>query len=185
MFMQDIERLFTEKVSEYLRAGYIFSTETMRDSQGEHCKVDLKKENHFIRVRLWNFSEMNGNGISLEVLSSEGEGIVKHGIVWNSDLEEVEIQKFYRVSRWKEFFACESDYAKAQVGEKRYARYKARAEHPKQLPEKAKAIILPYVRRMKGFKSAKLADVDVVLKVDGHYEASVRGRRVVLFQKEV
>lgn len=43
MYMQDIEKRFTEKVAEYLTAGYIFSQETMRGLQGEMCKVDLKR----------------------------------------------------------------------------------------------------------------------------------------------
>lgn len=42
-----------------------------------------------------------------------------------------------------------------------------------------------YTMYMKRVKSVKLSDIDAVLKVKGHYEASVRGKRVVLFQKEV
>lgn len=38
MHMQDIQKRFTEKVAEYLTAGYIFSQETMHGSQGEMCK---------------------------------------------------------------------------------------------------------------------------------------------------
>lgn len=74
-----------------------------------------------------------------------------------------------------------------QADRKRYDRYKSKstAEQPKQLAEKANKIVLPCVKLVKGFKSTKLADIDVVLKVNGHYEASVRGKRVVLFQKEV
>lgn len=39
MYMQDIEKRFTEKVAEYLTAGYIFSQETMRWLLSLGCNV--------------------------------------------------------------------------------------------------------------------------------------------------
>lgn len=185
MYMQDIEKRFTEKVAEYLAAGYIFSQETMRGSQGEMCKVDLKREDSFIRIRLLGFYEIDMDGISLDVMSNETDGLADRSTVWDKDFEKVVSEKFCCASSRKNFYIAEDDYEKANIREKRYSRYKARAKHPQQLPEKAKAIVLPYIKRMKGFKSVKLSDIDVVLKVNGHYEASVRGKRVVLFQKEV
>lgn len=185
MYMQDIEKRFTEKVAEYLTAGYIFSQETMRGSQGEMCKVDLKRGDSFIRIRLLGFYEIDMDGISLDVMSNEADGLADRSTVWDEDFEKVVSEKFCYASSRKNFYIAEDDYEKAHIREKRYSRYKARAKHPQQLPEKAKAIVLPYIKRMKGFKSTKLADIDVVLKVDGHYEASVRGKRVVLFQKGV
>lgn len=70
MYMQDIEKRFTEKVAEYLTAGYIFSQETMRGLQGEMCKVDLKRGDSFIRIRLLNFYEIDMDGISLGAMCS-------------------------------------------------------------------------------------------------------------------
>lgn len=179
LLMKDIEALFTRKVAEYLADGYIFNTKTMSGSQ-----VDLKKGKSFVRISLRYFSDMLQSGISLIVMSSEKEGFAdRYG--HDSDFENVETKRFYKVSTWKEVFVEDIEEAE-QADQKRYDRYKSKntAEQPKQLAEKANKIVLPCVKRVKGFKSTKLSDIDAVQKVKGHYEASVRGKRVVLFQKE-
>ena len=52
MNQNDINRAFTEKVTELIAQGYQINPATMGGSQGEIGKVDLRKGNDIIRVLL-------------------------------------------------------------------------------------------------------------------------------------
>ena len=51
MNQNDINRTFTEKVTELIAQGYQINPATMSGSQGEHAHVDLRKGCGFERVR--------------------------------------------------------------------------------------------------------------------------------------
>jgi hypothetical protein len=52
MTQNDINLLFTQKVTELIAQGYQIHTRTMPGSQGEIAKVDLYKGSEIIRVLL-------------------------------------------------------------------------------------------------------------------------------------
>ena len=52
MNQNDINRMFTEKVTELIAQGYQINPATMSGSQGEHAHVDLRKGTDIIRVLL-------------------------------------------------------------------------------------------------------------------------------------
>ena len=55
MNQNDINRMFTEKVTELIAQGYQINPATMSGSQGEYAHVDLRKGTEIIRVLLGNF----------------------------------------------------------------------------------------------------------------------------------
>ena len=52
MNQNDINRMFTEKVTELIAQGYQINPATMSGSQGEYAHVDLRKGTEIIRVLL-------------------------------------------------------------------------------------------------------------------------------------
>ena len=52
MTREDVNRIFTERVTELIAQGYHINTGSMPGSQGEIAKVDLRKGSEIIRVLL-------------------------------------------------------------------------------------------------------------------------------------
>ena len=57
MNQNDINRMFTEKVTELISQGYQINPATMSGSQGEYAHVDLRKGTEIIRVLLDDASD--------------------------------------------------------------------------------------------------------------------------------
>ena len=162
MFKHEIDRLFTEKVTEYLSKGYWLNLNTMGGSQGEIAKVDLNNGQEIIRVLLDRKTTfMNETQVRLKVgRNTDTLYGSTHDTIWNENLEILEERTFCEVAQ--NFYVTPDEYQ--AIREKRSARRESRQPASIDLGEKAKEIVLPFVRRQSKCKRAKLSDIESVRK---------------------
>ena len=195
MNQNDINRAFTEKVTELLSRGYQIYPGTMGGSQGEIANVDLYKGDEIIRVLL-NHSAGHGekpDGIRL-IVGRNTDRIRMNcfdklgNTIWNAHLEILSEIEFCQIG--------ENYYTDAETGraiqKKRDTRQRARRESIRRdLPDAFKCAALKYVQRQPRMKSCKLSDIARVTRVnriswdevtpalDG-YEIEARGKNFCL-----
>lgn len=106
----DINRKFTEKVTEYIAKDYTINSHTMAGSQGEIGKIDLVKGNELIRIWLdtehdWKWKDENGfygNKIMLRVSRWVKDYDPRiDETVWMSHLNHIEEYTFYELGRFR------------------------------------------------------------------------------------
>ena len=167
MKFAEINKKFTAKVAEYIAQGW-----TINERIGDrfYCfdKVQLivGRPERPIRV---NESR-------------------DYDTIWNNHLDVIYCEEFYKIGRGRpEWYGTKEETMAAQ--DKNLERYIARQESPEQLPDKAKAIILPIIRRMPKCKSVTVREIGPVIKSvvtrrngqdTTRYTAEVRGQRVAL-----
>ena len=195
MNQNDINRAFTEKVTELLGRGYQIYPGTMGGSQGVIAHVDLYKGGEIIRVLL-DYSAGYGekpDGIRL-VVGRNTDRIRMNcfdklgNTIWNNHLAILSEIEFCQIG--------ENYYTDAETGraiqKKRDARQTARRETIRRdLPDAFKCAALKYVQRQPRMKSCKLSDITRVTRVnrsswgkvtpalDG-YEIEARGKSFCL-----
>ena len=195
MNQNDINRAFTEKVTELLGRSYQIHPGTMGGSQGEIAHVDLYRGDEIIRVLLDRFCGhgekpdgfrlivgWNTDRIRMNCFDTLGNTI------WNNHLEILSEIEFCQIG--------ENYYTDAETGraiqKKRDARRRARRESIRRdLPDAFKYAALKYVQRQPRMKSCKLSDITRVTRVnrsswgevtpalDG-YEIEARGKSFCL-----
>ena len=170
----DIEAKFTEKVAEYISKGYILNTTTMSGHQGEIAKVDVKKGNEIIRILLTSESRWTDEGTLQATTLTVGRAqkqIRKSRpfdtmctTIWNHELDIIEEQVWYSVDSNADCFSED----KAEIIEqhkKQMKRWRIReayreARNGKDITsDKAKQIVIGFIREQKGFKKASIADI--------------------------
>lgn len=181
MTYADINKRFSEIVTEYLNRGYTFNTATMGGSQGEISKVDLTDGTDIIRISVESFSNWTENTEGIEItIGRDTKGEVKpngsnhtYNTIWSGNLEIIRTERFYRISRYADFFGTESE-AKA-AAEVRSQRWKYRREpNTKYVPsEKALKIAKRIVRNRFGYSRLNPAEVKLS-KYDSEYIVSYR-----------
>ena len=195
MNQNDINRAFTEKVTELLDRGYQIYPGTMGGSQGEIAHVDLYKGDEIIRVLL-DHSVGHGekpDGIRL-IVGRNTDRIRMNcfdqlgNTIWNSHLEILSEIEFCQIG--------ENYYTDAKTGktiqEKRDARRRARRETIRRdLPDAFKCAALRYVQCQPRMKSCKLSDITRVTRINRSsrgkvtpalygYEIEARGKNFCL-----
>jgi hypothetical protein len=96
----ELEAIFTEKVSEYIKQGYRFNTSSMGGSQGEVAKVDLRKDSNDEVVRVMIDSRYDSDIGKLITRIMAGEEIREIGntrTIWNQDLKVLWEAKYIEV----------------------------------------------------------------------------------------
>lgn len=170
MNQNDINRAFTEKVTELLGRGYQIYPGTMGGSQGEIAHVDLYKGDEIIRVLL-DHSVGHGekpDGVRL-IVGRNADRICMNcfdklgNTIWNNHLGILSEIEFCQIG--------ENYYTDAETGktiqEKRDARRRARREIARRdLPDAFKCAALKYVQRQPRMKSCKLSDVTRVTRIN-------------------
>lgn len=100
MFMfKDVEKMFTEKVAQYIANGYLVNATTMAGHQGEICKLDLRKGDEVVRILI----DMTNKGWQkiYYLLVGKNTDVLYGGmdnIIWNKNLQEIERHDFYVIS---------------------------------------------------------------------------------------
>lgn len=166
----DINRIFTEKVSAMLADGFQIHTGTMDGTQGELAKVDLYKGTEIYRVLLNRFKGTNTHdGVQL-VVGKNTDHIRQntcysiHNTIWNEHLEIIFEIKFYQLG---EDYYTDKEAVSLAALNKYYARYKARIkDYCRNLPDSFKSAALKYVCRQPQMKSCKLEDITRVTRVN-------------------
>lgn len=150
----EINRKFTDKVNEYIAKGYIINSTTMTGSQGEVAKVDLTDGKEIIRIMIsecwYNDWEYKGYEIFVGKANKGKHYINAYGsfnTIWNNELTEISSEKYYQADyyRNKDWFVTEKEIK--ENSEKVIKRFVNHYNYPQPLSDKAKDIILKYVRR--------------------------------------
>jgi len=164
MKKSDINAIFTEKVSQYINAGYSISANTMSGHQGEDCKIDFVKDDELIRV--WMNYEYRDNSQDDSWLSRHRVLVLRVGrwnrpareangfcTMWNDHFETIEEKLFYRVGDNNWFVETEEDIILTQ--EKRFSRLRAKRNNYNMKDikgQKAKEIASRYMKRKVGYQ---------------------------------
>lgn len=182
-----IESIFTAKVAEYIAKGYTFNAHTMRGSQGEIAKVDLHKDEEIIRILLVDEYRYDDTKYSNRTVLIVGRYTEKlHGAwdtLWNHKLETIDREEWAKISDdW--YLTVEEVVEANEKAEKRFAnKQRATIRESRCLGDKEAMIVLPYVRRQKGCKRCKPADIKVCKIINGNnvrYDVSVPGKTFTL-----
>lgn len=194
MKFAEINKVFTEKVAEYIGKGYHINVATMSGSQsGEIGKIDLTDGKELIRVLLEDDSK---HEISVEKRWGYFYKIVRLTVgratgrfeldtsntwdtVWNNRLEVIESCEWYEINeRGREvWYGSKLDAEAAQ--EVRRERYNAADVNEivwETESEAAKKAVLPRIKREPGMKSCKAADITKIrhwVEIDSHGNADV------------
>ena len=195
MNQNDVNRAFTEKVTELLSRGYQIYPGTMGGSQGEIAHVDLYKGNDIIRVLLDHSAGHGERPDGVRLIVGRNTDRIRMNCfdklgntIWNNHLEILFEIEFCQIG--------ENYYTDAETGraiqKKRDARQRARWETIRRdLPDAFKCAALKYVQRQPRMKSCKLSDITRVTRVyriswgevtpalDG-YEIEARGKSFCL-----
>ena len=170
MNQNDINRAFTEKVTELLGRGYQIYPGTMSGSQGEIAHIDLYKGDEIIRVLLDRMSGYGEKPDGIRLVVGRNTDRIRMNCfdklgntIWNSHLEILSEIEFCQIG--------ENYYTDAETGraiqKKRDARRRTRRETIRRdLPDAFKCAALKYVQRQPRMKSCKLSDVTRVTRVN-------------------
>lgn len=173
----EIDARFTQEVGKYIGMGYTISTETMRGSQREIAKVDLVKDNDFIRILLDTYIDHDicMDKIVLSVGRIPEEKRANGWTVWNNDMEVYFTEEWYKLDDRNDYYTTPEKAEDAHA--KQLARWEANREDDTTDFDlsKAAAIVKPFVNRQKGCKSTKLANIKRVYKtIDRKGKATYR-----------
>ena len=170
MNQNDINRAFTEKVTELLSRGYQIYPGTMNGSQGEIAHVDLYKGEKIIRVLLDRFCGHGEKPDGFRLIVGRNTDRIRMNCfdtlgntIWNNRLEILSEIEFCQIG--------ENYYTDAETGRavqaKRFARWQTRREgERRELGDAFKCAALKYVQRQPRMKSCKLSDVTRVTRVN-------------------
>ncbi len=192
MFYKDLNKRFTEIVTEYMMKGYYMNTSTMRGSQGEISKVDLTDGKEIIRVLVEQFNEYGAEvyeGIQITVgRVQKSAGVTPNttgwlNTIWNDHLEVISFERFYQVGiknrNGNAYYGTREESREAMRLQSK--RRKAReVSETRDLPESAKAIVLPYVRRQPKCSRKKVSDITNVYHYKNGYKIDTISRSYVL-----
>ena len=170
----NIESIMTAKVAEYIAKGYTLSTGTMSGSQGEVAKVDVVKNKQVVRIMLTRENRYDDNGCYFALTLTVGCHTLPKArcfdrIIWNRDLEVIERREFFSVDIDADNFTENRDDLIEQH-KKQMQRWRNR-EALREMrikkditSEKAKAIVLPFIRRQNRCKRMKVEDIVKVIR---------------------
>ena len=187
MNQNDINRMFTEKVTELIAQGYQINPATMSGSQGEYAHVDLRKGTEIIRVLLDDASDFMSGLNFLRLVVGRCTDQIRMGTfdrlgntIWNNRLEILFEIKFAKIA--EDYFTDPESGAKMQ--EKHYQRWRInRMPERRDLPDSFKSAALRYVQRQPRMKTCKLSDIERVTRVNrsewGKTLPNLRGYEIV------
>lgn len=181
MKFAEINRKYTEKVAEYIGAGWSVNCGTMRGSQGEVAKVDLTDGKKIVRVMLNKI--YNGYRI---IVGYASETLRPNGFsgrtLWNSELDVIFEEAFYRpgLNSAVDWFVTksESEACREKMWDRFHERYVDNRR--KDVTERCAPVVLSFVRRQHRCKSAKLADVTVYRESYGKYRVYYKDKSWIL-----
>ena len=155
----DINRKFTETVSNYIAQGYIINTASMSGSQGEIAHIDLTDGKQIVRVQLEGLKLVVGIAAD-NVKSNDNQ---RGDVIWNNRLDVISCEKFYKLSSNRDDSVFYGTREEATVAdEKRFERYCCRdCRIKKHLPEKASPLVKEFVRRKFGLKRVVVSNIQI------------------------
>lgn len=135
----DINKRFTEIVSEYIATGYTLNTASTNGSEGEISKVDLTDGKEILRVLVRRFDDCESlhslTGVEITVgRVPEEDRVTPHDdsnwfAPWNNHLDQLRQERFFQVGesqRSGKFYGTRQEAEAAWAV--RFQRYKAKRE---------------------------------------------------------
>lgn len=170
MNQNDINRIFTEKVTELIGQGYQINPATMSGSQGEYAHVDLRKDKEIIRVLLDDGSDYEEGVDFMRLVVGRCTDQIRMGTfdrlgntIWNNRLEILFEIKFAKIAE-NYFTDMETG---VQMRQKRYLRWKQKdRKERRDLPDAFKSAALRYVQCQPRMKTCKLSEIERVTRVN-------------------
>lgn len=170
MNQNDINRIFTEKVTELIGQGYQINPATMSGSQGEHAHVDLHKGTDIIRVLLDDGSDYEEGVDFMRLVVGRCTDQIRMdtfdrlgNTIWNNRLEILFEIKFAKIAE-NYFTDMETG---VQMRRKRYLRWKQKDRRARRdLPDSFKSAALRYVQRQPRMKTCKISEIERVTRVN-------------------
>lgn len=179
MKFAEINRRYTETVAEWMAKGWHINSATMGGSQGEIAKIDLTDGTDVVRIMLDSKSDFtNEDGffysfdtvkLIVGIANPEDRSTpdVRRGmdIIWNQNLRVISTETFYEIGWRSGRWYGTLDEAKAQQN-KHFDRCSRRGEKDtvQELGDRAKAAVLPFVRRQPRCKTVKVSEIETVKK---------------------
>ena len=170
MNQNDINRMFTEKVTELIGQGYQINPATMSGSQGEYAHVDLRKGTDIIRVLLDDGSDYEEGVDFMRLAVGRCTDQIRMGTfdrlgntIWNNRLEILFEIKFAKIA--EDYFTDME--TGVQMRRKRYLRWKQKDRRARRdLPDSFKSTALRYVQKQPRMKTCKLSEIERVTRVN-------------------
>lgn len=176
MLRKEIEKIYSGIIADYLNKGYYINMNTMSGSQlNEIAKIDLTNGKEVLRVMLCGSNTDRDNEynyylhyISIIIGRNTDKLYNNHGdIIWNNHLEILSEQRFYEIGdrNDRRFFGTKEEALAAR--KKHYSRVKGINYCGGcwvELSNKARSIVLPFVKRQYKCKSVTLKDIKEVKK---------------------
>lgn len=189
----EINKRYTEIVSEYMTAGYILNTATMTGSQGEIASVDLTDGKEILRVLITRFNDWGERctyeGVDIIVGRAGDRDQVKPNddndwhTLWSNHLEVLRQERFYQVGesrRGGKFYGTQQEAEAAY--ELRMKRYRNKRDRKAAMPPTPKMLEVArrIVKGRLGVKRVVLDDVKLVKNDDGKYVVRYRNKACTL-----
>lgn len=168
MKLHEIEKIYTDIVNGYFAEGYLVNVNTMGGSQGEICKVDLRKGDEVIRVLMEH--KMIGWDWALTITVGRAKETVKglHEIIWNDRLDVIKSHEFYELGIKKNgerYFGSKSEAEKCC--KKRISRMNNRYICKDMDSEEVKKAVWKVLKKRKGMKNIPYFSIVKVFIVEG------------------
>lgn len=179
MKFAEINKRYTEIVTEYLTKGYTINAGTMDGSQGEIAHIDLTDGNNIIRVMVVDVAEYGNKGhydtcqiivgkcTNTNVLiNNEGR---RGDTIWNNKLDVILCEKYYKLSRYSSTGTEFGTKEEAEIAEeKRVQRFVNRPTNQIDLTDKYLKLGKRVVKRV--WNKKKVSNDDIrVYKCDRGY----------------
>ena len=177
MLRKEIEKIYSDIIADYFNKGYYINMNTMNGSQlNEIAKIDLTNGKEVLRVMLCGSNTDRDNEchydlhyISIVIGRNTDKLYNNHGdIIWNNHLEILSEQRFYEIGdrNDRRFFGTKEEALAAR--KKHYSRVKDVDYYGgcwvNISNNKAKSIVLSFVKRQYKCKSVTLKDIEAVKK---------------------
>ena len=170
MTIKDINKLFTDKMMEYINDGYIVNTNTMGGTQGEQAMVDLTNGEYIIRLYIDIKSESLINHLHIIAERVKMRKKFKCGwdnTIWNGHNEVIFDKSFIEIDYGRYYVDEESDEYK-EIKTKRKQRYESDFRNTRNIVyfenPKAKEIALKLIKKNPRTKTTKVKDISFVGK---------------------
>lgn len=198
----EINKRFTEIVNKYLNDGYYFNTSTMSGHQGEIVKADLTNGKDIIRIFIESHYNQEfkiyGDRCTSDTINivvgryTDTNCVTPNDIpnnlntIWNNSLEIIKEEVFYAIGRYSNWYGTADEaYKRHNIA---FDRWRNNVESncvDYTDNDKAKSIVLKYLKKKKGFKSVKLSDITRIYRIykksgGVRYEVTARGHFIVI-----
>lgn len=185
MKRNDIDKIYSEKVTELLNNGYSIYTSGMSGSQGEISKVLLVKDNDLKIVLLdetyvWEPGVEKIYRISIGTYKNDVPKPEAHTTFWIKDFNYEEQIKLYELKN--QWFITEEEYqATKDIHEARFNKwYNSIDTDKKKIVGAIPSSIMKHVKSIRGFKNIKPNDISII-KTKYQYQINCISKNKVVF----